>query len=1018
MPFDKRKALQTALVFTQQGRWDKAISEYQAILKSDPTDLSVYNMLGDLYARIGDKEEAISYYLKLGELYRADGLSVKAIAVYKKIIKLDPANIPSYLACGDLYAEQGLVAEARIQYLTAADSFGKEGLTKKALNVYQKLADLDPANLTIRAKLGEMLIKEGLQKEAADEFLKVASGCTRIGQFPEAERFYKRVLQIASESSEARLGLGQLYYRSNDFSNAIDHLSRVFMSGQWDIDTAVMLSEAYQKSRELEKAEEVLSQVLEKNPEAPNIKILLGRLKLKTGKIEDGYLIFNEIAESDLERNEAANGLELLKEVKSSDPGFLKVRRRLVDLYRKVGDEIQARQELNEIAELLYQRNEWAEARSAFLEILQAEPDNGEVQNRLTDLQERLKEPMVQPELTISEQAEAVVEPQVVAAEEPSVEFEAVEPEEEVAESIEVSFIEEVPEETSKDLVSALASSRDDIEMPAAKQVREHLVEAEIYLKYGIFDKAGDHLSRAVEIAPHDVEVHEKLKDLYLNKRDKEAVVKECLVLADLFEQQGDVSQATSEIEEILRLDPDHAVAKKKMEEIQAVSASRAEEALASSLEQIPILEEMGEEALSLESPLEMIASLEDAGDAEDDLISVTEGPPMQEELPEEFVSLLEEEEPKEEAVPSLVTEIQAESSSEIEEDLAEADFYLQHEMVEEARSVYHRILEVDPLNKTAKEKLSELQPDLTDLEKPTEEEARPEVLGFDMAGISEGKPIALESVPSESAGLGLPPEVILTEEIPEAAAPSSEISLAKEVTPVFKVAPPTSVSAESDFIDFAAELEKELEGEAEAQQKALEELARSEIAPPTLNEILQEFQKGVRQTLEEKDFDTHYNLGIAYRDMDLLDEAIEEFRLASKDPSLALDSSQFIGLCYMKMGAVNLAIEEFLRGLSIPDQRPERYLGLKYELALGYEASGNFKNALDLFSEIFHEDSGFRDVAAKVKLLGTPKTQPPQKEETQPLAKEEPRLSAEKTPSDAESPPSPKPPKRKVHYI
>jgi tetratricopeptide (TPR) repeat protein len=215
------------------------------------------------------------------------------------------------------------------------------------------------------------------------------------------------------------------------------------------------------------------------------------------------------------------------------------------------------------------------------------------------------------------------------------------------------------------------------------------------------------------------------------------------------------------------------------------------------------------------------------------------------------------------------------------------------------------------------------------------------------------------------------------------------------------------NTSSDEGFIDFAAELEKELENDA--QQKALEELARSEITPPTLNEILQEFQKGVRQTVEEKDFDTHYNLGIAYKDMDLLEEAIEEFRLAAKDPSLALDCSQLVGLCYMKMGAVNLGIEEFLKGLSIPDQRPERSRGLKYELALGYEASGNFKSALDLFSEVLQEDSDFREVAAKVKLLSAPKTQSPESGETaaamEPKPTVEEKIGVKKKPAQEQKP-------------
>jgi tetratricopeptide (TPR) repeat protein len=179
----------------------------------------------------------------------------------------------------------------------------------------------------------------------------------------------------------------------------------------------------------------------------------------------------------------------------------------------------------------------------------------------------------------------------------------------------------------------------------------------------------------------------------------------------------------------------------------------------------------------------------------------------------------------------------------------------------------------------------------------------------------------------------------------------------------------------------------------------------------------LQEFQKGVRQSLEEKDFDTHYDLGIAYKDMDLLEEAIEEFKLASKDPSLALNSSQLIGLCYVRMGDVNSAIEEFLKGLSIPNQLPEQYRGLKYELALAYEAAENLKNALDLFSDIFQEDPNFREVGAKVKRLNMPRSQSSEKGKEGPVA-EGPESREEKKPAEEKAPPSPKPRQRKIDYI
>ncbi|MBI3002648.1 MAG: tetratricopeptide repeat protein [candidate division NC10 bacterium] len=84
MPFDKRKALQTALSYTQQGRLDKAITEYQSVLKADPNDLNVLNTLGDLYARTGNKAEAITQYMRLGDAYRKDGFAAKATAVYRR----------------------------------------------------------------------------------------------------------------------------------------------------------------------------------------------------------------------------------------------------------------------------------------------------------------------------------------------------------------------------------------------------------------------------------------------------------------------------------------------------------------------------------------------------------------------------------------------------------------------------------------------------------------------------------------------------------------------------------------------------------------------------------------------------------------------------------------------------------------------------------------------------------------------------------------------------------------------
>jgi len=1001
MAFDKRKALQAALAHTQQGRWDKAINEYQAILKADPNDLSVYNLLGDLYARIGKKEEAISYYHKLGELLQADGLSVKAIAVYKKVIKLDPTNIPSFLACGDLYAEQGLIAEARIQYLTAADFYGKQGATKKALGVYQKLADLDPSNLAIRAKLAEMLLKEGLQKEAADELLKVASGCIQIGQLTEAEKFYRRTLQIQPDSTDARLGLGQVYYRSNDFSNAILQLSQVVERGQANAEMMLILADSYGRSRQLERAEEVLSRIIEGNAQHQDARVSLGRIKLQMGKIEEGYRILDELAEGYLRGNEAGKGLELLKEVAEVDPNFLKVRRRLADIYFKMGDEAGARNENKGIAEILFRQNNWEEARNAYRSILEAEPENEQVKLRFAQLEERLKEQESERGRRGDISAPSGVEPLATGTPlESAIDFSKIRLEEEV-EAIDVGTIEERFGELVPSPVEEL--EEEVPEDPSTEEVKEHLVEADVYLKYSLIDKAIDHLKRILEISPDNPKAHQRLKGIHLDRGDHQAAIGECLALAEIYERKGQIPRAISEIESILKIDPGHEIGKRKRRELTSRSLSAmAEEIVSSSLEQIPIWEEVSEEAISLEPPLEMVAPSADLGAGEAETAGLGLAPAIQEEeLPEGLKDFLEDLEEGKKAAPetiSLVQEPEAAAAAGVEEDLAEADFYLQHEMLEEAKSVYRRILRDDPSNKIARERLSKLEPSAV-----PEEAAAP---------TSQASPTIQPRQDLASSDRQL--------KVPPAGPRYPEIPLSKEVTPVFKVAAPISARPDEPFVDFAAELEKELERDEEEQRKALQDLAKSQMAPPTLNEILQEFRKGVRQTLEEKDFQTHYDLGIAYKDMDLLEEAIEEFRLAAKEPSLTLDCSQLIGLCYMKMGATKSAIEEFLKGLSIPDQRPEQYRGLKYELALAYEASGNLQNAIDLYSDILREDPGFRDAANKVKSIRPLQPRPSERKgEGPPIPeKEEPEPPVPKTGEEAKKPPAPKSRRRKVDYI
>ena len=202
MSVDKRKAIQKATALIQQGRLDKAIAEYEAILAADPSDPSLYNALGDLYAQSGSASQAIACYLKLAEVLKAEGLLHRAIAVYKKIVKLDANNVAALCATADLYAGEGFRAEAKHQYLLAAERSLKLGFVKQALELYERLIRLEPGDTSIAAKLASLLEGEGRRSEATDLLGRLAEEVRAQGRLDDARRLYQQMAEIAPEAVE------------------------------------------------------------------------------------------------------------------------------------------------------------------------------------------------------------------------------------------------------------------------------------------------------------------------------------------------------------------------------------------------------------------------------------------------------------------------------------------------------------------------------------------------------------------------------------------------------------------------------------------------------------------------------------------------------------------------------------------------------------------------------------------------------------------------------------------------
>ena len=371
------------------------------------------------------------------------------------------------------------------------------------------------------------------------------------------------------------------------------------------------------------------------------------------------------------------------------------------------------------------------------------------------------------------------------------------------------------------------------------KSFEEKLLEAELFTGYGMVEEAKKMLESLKLEDPSNPEVHLKLKSIYKNTGEKEQAATECIVLSEIYRRDGNEALRKEIISEAFSIYPEDP---RLAERFGAPPVAETEPETAQP--EIPAPEEPASEQLPGEESEEF---------------------PAQGEKP---------------APPQI-------EEDEYEEELAEAGFYMNQGLYDEAEKIFRRYAARFPDNKTIQAQLEELEKQRA----------------------NSGIFTALES---------------------ESVIPSEE----------------------GEIIN-------------------LEEVLAGDAAEPALDEevmdIFEEFKKGLENQLEAEDTETHYNLGIAYKEMGLLDDSIREFKTAQQDPALFVNSASMLGICYMERGIFPAAIDAFQSALMKVDKSSDARWGLKYDLALAFEKNGNLQGAYDLYVEIYGWDSKFRDVGAKL---------------------------------------------------
>lgn len=121
-----------------------------------------------------------------------------------------------------------------------------------------------------------------------------------------------------------------------------------------------------------------------------------------------------------------------------------------------------------------------------------------------------------------------------------------------------------------------------------------------------------------------------------------------------------------------------------------------------------------------------------------------------------------------------------------------------------------------------------------------------------------------------------------------------------------------------------------------------------------------------------DKDSETHYHLGIAYKEMELFDYAISEFELASSSSTMKFDCYIMLGDCYMEKGDYSRSIEYYRTCSKIPGLPKEKLARLHFNLGLAYEASGMVSAAIDTFNLVLKLDQSFSEAKERIGKLQT----------------------------------------------
>jgi tetratricopeptide (TPR) repeat protein len=551
LAFDREDSLKKAEKLVRQGRIDAAIAEYQLVVEDQPRDWNTANILGDLYARAGQPDQAVTHYTRIAEHFMREGFYPKAAALYKKILKINKDDEHPQLQLAEISARQGLYADAKTHLNAVAARRRNRSDRRGEAEIVVRLGELDPADIEARLTSAKTLEDMGDTAAAVERYRAIHDYLLEKGQTVGAFVALRHVARLSPNDRDARAALARAALDSGDVAGAREVLDRTTAGS--DPVLLMALAGVELHGGQIDRAREALTALLVASPARRQEVIDLGWSMLKSNR-EAAFACLDVAVDSAIAQSDFANASNTLREFVTRVPGQIpallklvevcvdgglesamyEAQERLTDAYLESGQANEARA----IAEDLVAREPWESAhidrfRRALVMLRVSEPDtviaerlSGQVPFIATDPFVDISEPAAPP-AAIPDPPPALSEPPVA----PPVAAETAAPASSTRTktgadeidltgalgSLDVPPEAKPPEPQDRTLDQVFQTLRDEAgERPDYSQ--QHMTLARTYLEMGQVDEAIAALKVASKSANHRFEAASLLGRLYRDR--------------------------------------------------------------------------------------------------------------------------------------------------------------------------------------------------------------------------------------------------------------------------------------------------------------------------------------------------------------------------------------------------------------------------------------------------------------------------------------------------------------------